>query len=331
MNKFVLTLISLTVIQGCASFSDSLRDFAVGEEAQVSEQQAEEMAEKKAQEDKSQLQSNSMQAELEVDPNAAENDQAHMGEMPSMTMVETVSDAPERTNTMSPMGMVHKKQPSDAELRAEKQQMLAEQQAKQAEQEKLERAAKVQTRIMQKQQLGVPMVQANKQVQLRNSVENDYYVFQAVNHAHIRNNTPANQIESLNIHLSHFVMDMIANLAPEHYGAELVVRPLKLKVGDVANPEGGRELVTTVLAAQIRDYGFSVFDGRRPKGRFNGEELILETHIENYGEQFVLYGTLKQLGSNKVAATHQTFISDYFFRNIKDGVEVFETENQFGR
>ena len=111
--------------------------------------------------------------------------------------------------------------------------------------------------------------------------------------------------------------------------APLVVRPMKLRVDSTANPEGGKELVTSLIAAQMQDYGFVVFDGRKPKGKFNGDELILETSIESYGEQFVLYGTLRQLSSNKVAGTHQAFISDYFFRNIQDGVEVYDSEPEF--
>jgi len=124
-------------------------------------------------------------------------------------------------------------------------------------------------------------------------------------------------------------MDLIANMTPDLYMAPLVVRPMKLKVVNVANPEGGKELVTSLIAAQMQDYGFVVFDGRKPKGKFTGEELILETSIESYGEQFVLYGTLRQLSSNKVAGTHQAFISDYFFRNIQDGVEVYINETEY--
>ena len=327
MKKLVLTLTFTLIITGCSSFSDTLRDFAVGgDEAEAQEQQAEQMAEQKAQQNKAEMEQKSQMAEREVDPTPSQTDEAHMGEMPSMTMVETVSDmpAPEMTNSHQ---MMNDKAPQVAATQAPS---LEAQQAMMA---KKDQAQKVQQALLAKQSMGQfnQTVMRNKRRQLQESVENDYYVFQAVNHAHIKNNTPANQYKSLNMTLSHFVMDLIENMSPEHYEAELVVRPLKLKVANVANPDGGREIITTVLAAQIRDYGFSVFDGRRPKGRFTGDELILETSVENYGEQFVLYGTLKRLGSNKVAGTHQTFISDYFFRNIKDGVEVFETQNEFGR
>lgn len=326
MKKLVLTLTLTTVIQGCASFSETLRDFAVGkEEAQTAEMLAEQEAKQQAQENKAQMEQKSQVAEMEVDPTPAQTDMAHMGDMPSMTMVETVSDVPASGTVSNQQKMMAEKPET-----APQQPSLEQQQAMMAKQQQ---AQKVQQALLAKQtsaQLNQP-VKRNKYRQLQESVENDYYVFQAVNHAHIKNNTPANQYKSLNTTLSHFVMDLIENMAPEHYEAELVVRPLKLKVANVANPDGGREIITTVLAAQIRDYGFSVFDGRRPKGRFTGDELILETSVENYGEQFVLYGTLKRLGSNKVAGTHQTFISDYFFRNIKDGVEVFETQNEFGR
>lgn len=155
------------------------------------------------------------------------------------------------------------------------------------------------------------------------SVENDYETFRALNHQFIKNNTPKNQYRSLDQLMSHFAMDLVANLSPEHYGAPLVVRPMKLKVTDVANPEGGKELITSLLASQMKDYGFQVYDGRKPKGRFTGEEVILETVIDSYGDQFVLYGTLTVLKSNIVAGSHNTFISDFFFRNIKDGVEVY--------
>lgn len=161
------------------------------------------------------------------------------------------------------------------------------------------------------------------QRQLHTSVENDYTVFQSLNHQFIKNNSAKNQYKSLDKTMSHFVMDLISNLSSEHYGAPLVVRPMKLKVTDVANPEGGKELITSMIAAQMKDYGFNVYDGRKPKGKFTGDEVILETVVDSYGDQFVLYGTLTLLKSNTVAGTHNTFISDFFFRNIKDGVEVY--------
>jgi|GEM_PF-5034670 len=172
-------------------------------------------------------------------------------------------------------------------------------------------------------------VRASKEKQIHTSVENDYHVFRELNHQFIKNYTAPNQYKELNRTVSHFVMDLIANMNPELYMAPLVVRPMKLRVDSTANPEGGKELVTSLIAAQMQDYGFVVFDGRKPKGKFNGDELILETSIESYGEQFVLYGTLRQLSSNKVAGTHQAFISDYFFRNIQDGVEVYDSEPEF--
>ncbi|MDO6718634.1 hypothetical protein Q4575_04440 [Psychrosphaera sp. 1_MG-2023] len=163
----------------------------------------------------------------------------------------------------------------------------------------------------------------SQQRQLQTSVENDYAVFQSFNHQFIKNNSAKNQYKSLDKTVSHFVMDLISNLSSEHYGAPLVVRPMKLKVTDVANPEGGKELITSMIAAQMKDYGFNVYDGRKPKGKFTGDEVILETIVDSYGDQFVLYGTLTLLKSNTVAGTHNTFISDFFFRNIKDGVEVY--------
>ena len=166
-------------------------------------------------------------------------------------------------------------------------------------------------------------IRASKQKQIQSSVENDYEVFRALNHDFIKNYTAPKQYKALERTISHFVMDLIGNMNPELHRSPMVVRPMKLKVRNVANASGGKELITALIAAQMQDYGFIVFDGRKPKGKFMGDELILETHIESYGEQFVLYGTLRQLSSNKVAGTHQTFISDYFFRNIQDGVEVY--------
>lgn len=170
---------------------------------------------------------------------------------------------------------------------------------------------------------GQVQVKQSKQRQIATSVDNDYYTFQALNHKFITNNTAPNQYRTLNRSVSHFVMDLVAKLAPKMQAAPLVVRPMKIMVEDIANSDGGKELITNLIASEMQDYGFQVFDGRRPKGRFSGDELILETMIESYGEQFVLYGTLRQLSDNKVAGTHQAFISDYFFRNIQDGVEVY--------
>jgi hypothetical protein len=170
---------------------------------------------------------------------------------------------------------------------------------------------------------------ASKQQQIRMSVTNDYHVFQALNHQYIKSNQTPTKYQELEITLSHFVMDLIANMAPENFKAPLVVRPMTLNVNNLANPEAGKEMLTSIIAKQMKEYGFVVFDGRKPKGKFTGEELLLETTVNKYGEQLVLNGTLKQLSSNKIAGTNQAFITDYFFRNIIDGVEVYEYQSDF--
>lgn len=174
---------------------------------------------------------------------------------------------------------------------------------------------------MSKTQVGQGVSSFQRQIQ--GSVENDYEVYRALNHSFIKNNSAQNQYKLLNQSVGYFVMDLIAKLSPEHYGAALIVRPMKLHVEDVSNPKRGTELITAMLATQMKDYGFQVFDSRKPKGQFSGNEIILETEIENYGDQFVLRGTLSLLNENTIAGTHNAFISDYFFRNIKDGVEVY--------
>lgn len=170
-----------------------------------------------------------------------------------------------------------------------------------------------------------PLVQAraSKKQQIRQNVTNDYYVFQALNHQFIKSNQTERQYQELETVLSHFVMDLIANMTPESFNAPLVVRPMKLNAKRVANPEAGKDLLTSLIVKQMKEYGFIVFDARKPKGKFTGDELLLETVINKHGEQYVLSGTLKLLSSNKVAGTNQTFISDYFFRNMQDGVEVY--------
>lgn len=303
MKKLSLcALLVAASLQGCASMSDSLFGwFSEDEEAAKTADRQQQAAQQA-------LMQKRAEAEQEVDPQGLLV--IEEGQAPAMN--ET-ADMPEMASQQGDSAMVKPEQPMAPRFKP-----VPAMTGGQA----IDLSKRFSTAELAK-------VRASKERQIQTSVENDYYVFQELNHQFIKNYTAPNQYKEINRSVGHFVMDLIANMDPELYMAPLVVRPMKLKVNNVANANGGKELVTSLIAAQMQDYGFVVFDGRRPKGKFNGDELILETKIESYGEQFVLYGTLRQLSSNKVAGTHQAFISDYFFRNIKDGVEVYESDSEY--
>lgn len=217
-----------------------------------------------------------------------------------------------------------------AEAQAAEQQQVEVEKAEQLKQAEAESQSQMQMakRDMQKAS-AITRANASNQQKIRMSVKNDYRVFQEINHQYIKSNQTPVKYKQLETTLSHFVMDLIANMSPASFKAPLVVRPMTLKVGGVANADAGKDLLTSLIAKQMKEYGFIVFDGRKPKGKFTGEELLLETVVHKHGEQFVLSGTLKQLSSNKIAGTNQAFITDYFFRNIQDGVEVYEHKSEF--
>lgn len=275
-------------------------------------------------------------AESEIDPDAAQNDQNLMGSALEQPTGFLMASQRPQEQVRQPLPANDKNLPTDATPHGADTPVVEGEVQEGQTQKRFLPAPQLTT--MLSTMAGAPGARFHQdagqslksnQKQIFSSVENDYDVFRALNHQHIKNNTAQNQYKTLNQSMSYFVMDLVANLSSEHYGAPLVVRPMTLKVADVANPEGGKELITSMLAAQMKDYGFKVYDGRKPKGRFTGDEVILETVVDSYGDQFVLYGTLTVLKSNIVAGSHNTFISDFFFRNIKDGVEVFSDGANF--
>jgi hypothetical protein len=156
----------------------------------------------------------------------------------------------------------------------------------------------------------------------RINIVNDYQVLQAINYDHIKNNQSDGHLTNLARDLDHYVMDLISSLPTDQFGIGLVIRPIEGRLTNMAYQQAGKTLVESVLADHFKAYGFEVFNGRRPKGKFEGNELVFEGSLRMHGEQLLLDGNLRELSSNKIAATGQVVVIDHFFKRREDGVEV---------
>lgn len=163
----------------------------------------------------------------------------------------------------------------------------------------------------------------SKQKRLEKSIENDYEIFRALNHRTIKSNTEETQLRLLQQQIGNNVMDLISNLTDEDIVKPVIIRPVNIGIDDRYDSTKGQLLLESLLELHLSKYGFTVFNDRRPKGRLTGEEFVLETEIIAVNDKIAVQTTLKLLNSNKMTSTKQDFISNYFFKNIQDGVEVW--------
>lgn len=163
----------------------------------------------------------------------------------------------------------------------------------------------------------------SKQKRLEKSIENDYEMFRALNHKTIKSNTEETQLRLLQQQIGNNVMDLISNLTDEDIIKPVIIRPVNIGIDERYDSKKGQLLLESLLELHLSKYGFTVFNDRRPKGRLTGEEFVLETEIIAVNDKIAVQTTLKLLNSNKMTSTKQDFISNYFFKNIQDGVEVW--------
>lgn len=169
-----------------------------------------------------------------------------------------------------------------------------------------------------------PMISNEKR--LKSTIVNDYETYQQVNYSKIKANNEDDQLRLLTSQVEHVVMDLIANLDENLIETPVIIRPVTFSLNERYNTSAGQVLIESSLEFNLKKFGFDVFNDRNPKGKLGGDEYVLDTFITSINDKIILQSTLKYLDSNKIEAVRQSYISEYFFKNITDGVEVWRTQ-----
>jgi hypothetical protein len=164
----------------------------------------------------------------------------------------------------------------------------------------------------------------SKQEQLNDMVVNDYSTYQKLNYEMIEKSNESKQLHLIEQQINALLIDVISNLRIGFTDTPIIVR--NMNTNDVLEEyNSGVVLVENTVELRLRDFGFTVFDDRKPKGKLNGEELVLDLFLNQInGSNWLLTASVKQLDSNKMLASSRKYITGFFFKKMLDGVEVIE-------
>lgn len=170
----------------------------------------------------------------------------------------------------------------------------------------------------------VPLISHRKH--LKSTIVNDYQAYQKVNYDSIKRNNPEEQLTLLTSQIEHTVMDLIVNLDESLIKMPVIIRPVTFKLKEGYKTEEGQALIESTLEVNFKKFGFNVFNDRNPRGKLDGNEYVLDTSVWSINDKVLMQVTLKYLDSNKITAVKQIYISDFFFKNMQDGVEVLASQ-----
>ena len=162
----------------------------------------------------------------------------------------------------------------------------------------------------------------SNQMHLKKTIVNDYDAYQQVNYDTIKSNNSEDQLALLNSQVQYVVMDLISNLDERLIASPIIIRPVTFNVDESYKTRESEILIESGFELTLKRFGFDVFNDRNPRGKLNGNESILDITVTSINDKVILLSTLKYLDSNKIRAVKQIYISDYFFKEFVDGIEV---------
>jgi hypothetical protein len=167
--------------------------------------------------------------------------------------------------------------------------------------------------------------QKSKQQRLKESVVNDYSTYQNLNYQQLKRSNVPDQLVHLNTQINEVVLELVAELKGDSFSKPIIIRPIV--VATVENfREGSERVVEEAFEENLKLVGFEVFDDRNPKGKLEGDELILNTELILLSNEFFLLTNIKALDSNKSLVSKRSHIDGFFFKNMEDGVEIYSAE-----
>jgi len=170
-------------------------------------------------------------------------------------------------------------------------------------------------------------VASNKQ-HLKSTITNDYDAYQKTNYDVIKANNSEDQLDLLNSQIEYVVMDLIANLDEYLIQSPIIIRPIGFDVPDTYKTRDTEVLVESGLELTLKRFGFDVFNDRNPRGKLSGNESVLDTLVRSMNDKIIMQSTLKYLDSNKIIAVKQIYITEFFFKDYVDGIEVSQEKTK---
>ncbi len=162
----------------------------------------------------------------------------------------------------------------------------------------------------------------SNEMHLKKTIINDYNAYQQVNYDTIKSNNSEDQLTLLNSQVEYVVMDLISNLDERLIDSPIIIRPVLFNVDESYKTRETEILIESGFELTLKRFGFDVFNDRNPRGKLNGNECVLDITVTSINDKVILLSTLKYLDSNKIRAVKQIYISDYFFKEFVDGIEV---------
>lgn len=178
------------------------------------------------------------------------------------------------------------------------------------------------TYIPKKKNTKVTVVQPTNAAKYLSIAEADYEDQREKNYRDLRGRNNKGQYVKLDRVLSTFLMEMFASVPKGIFGRKLILADMDVSHINATEADTGKKVTEELMVKKLQQFGFKVFEGRRPKGRLEGDELLLSLKMMVIGEEYELYGNLKQLDSNILLASSHTSLPKYFFQKRKDGLIV---------
>lgn len=173
-----------------------------------------------------------------------------------------------------------------------------------------------------KQKPKVMLVQPTNVAKSLNIAEADYEDQREKNYRILRGNNNEGQYVKLDRVLSKFLMEMFASVPKGIFGRKLILADMDVSHIDATEVATGKQVTEELIVEKLQQFGFQVFEGRRPKGRLEGNELLMSLKVMVIAGEYELYGNLKQLDSNVLLASSHSTLPKYFFQMRKDGLVV---------
>lgn len=178
------------------------------------------------------------------------------------------------------------------------------------------------TYIPKKKNTIMTVVQPTNAAKYLSIAEADYDDQREKNYRKLRGRNNEGQYVNLDKVLSSFLMDMFASVPKGVFGSKLILADMDITHIEATEAAMGKQVTEELMVKKLQQFGFKVFEGRRPKGRLEGTELLLNLKIMVIGGEYELYGNLKQLDSNVLLASGHKSLPKYFFQSRKDGLIV---------